>query len=337
VRILVLAHRWIPEHSAGAEVMLHGMLRALVARGHEAVVLLWRQGGEEYKLDGVTVIPEADDPCVRGWVADPETDVIVTHLEDTPRATLLAKWSSKPAVHVLHNTMEITREWLVREPVALAVHNSQWMLDDYRRWCVEHERTLPRSIVVCPPVYAADYATTPGDRVTLVNLRRMESSPGGGVMGKGAELFWQLAERMPDLKFLGVRGAYGGQLVRDDLPNVEVLEHVPHDQMRERVYARTRVLLMPSSYESWGRTAVEAMASGIPVVYHPTDGLREAVGWRGIAIHHDDVDGWAHTLRLLSKPDFYAQRSAWARERAAELDPTEDLNTWCEAIESLGR
>ena len=205
MRILALAHRWIPEHSAGAEVMLHGMLRALVARGHEAVVLLWRQSGEEYKLDGVKIIPEADDSCVRSWVADPDTDVIVTHLEDTPRATLLAKWAGKPVIQVLHNTMDITREWLVREPVALAVHNSEWMLDDFRRWCITYGRDLPHSMVVRPPVYAADYATKPGDRVTLINLRRMEESPGGGIMGKGAELFWQLAERMPDLKFLGDR------------------------------------------------------------------------------------------------------------------------------------
>jgi glycosyltransferase involved in cell wall biosynthesis len=337
VRILTLAHRWIPEHNAGAELMLHGMLCALAARGREVVVLLSHQDGDEYKLDGLRIIPGADDPCVRGWIADPDTAVVVTHLASTPRATMLAKWSGKPVVQVLHNTMDITREWLVREPVALAVHNSQWMLADYRGWCIATGRALPHSIIVRPPVYATDYATTPGDRVTLINLRRMESSPSGLTMGKGAELFWQLAERMPDTLFLGVKGAYGSQFVRDDLPNVEVLEHVPHDRMREKVYARTRVLLMPSSYESWGRTAVEAMASGIPVVYHPTDGLREAVGWRGIAVHRDDLDGWAHSLRWLSKEDFYAQRSTWARERSAELDPTEDLRAWCEAVESLRR
>jgi len=35
---------------------------------------------------------------------------------------------------------------------------------------------------------------------------------------------------------------------------------------------------MPSQYESWGRVAVEAMASGIPVVAHPTIGLKESCG-----------------------------------------------------------
>jgi len=335
VRILTLAHRWIPEHNAGAELMLHGMLRALAARGHEVVVLLSEQGGDEYKLDGLRIIPGADDPCVRGWIADPDTAVVVTHLASTPRATMLGKWCSKPVIQVLHNTMDITREWLVREPVALAVHNSQWMLADYRGWCIATGRSLPHSIIVHPPVYAADYATKPGDRVTLINLRRMESTPSGLVMGKGAELFWQLAERMPDTLFLGVKGAYGSQFVRDDLPNVEVLEHVPHDQMREQVYARTRVLLMPSSYESWGRTAVEAMASGIPVIAHPTPGLTEALGAAGLFRHRLDVDLWQRTLRYLAFT--YDTHSQAALRRSAELDPTEDLRAWCEAVESLRR
>ena len=88
------------------------------------------------------------------------------------------------------------------------------------------------------------------DRITLINLCE----------NKGARLFWALAARMPKTQFLAVKGAYGTQIVQD-LPNVEVQEHVPGDQMRDKVYARTRVLLVPSSYESWGRVAVEAMAS----------------------------------------------------------------------------
>jgi hypothetical protein len=337
MRILVLAHQWIPEHCAGAEVMLHGMLRALAARGHEVVVLLSRQTGDEYALDGVRVIPGADDSRVRVWVDHADTDVVVTHLENTPRAALLAKWAGKPLVQVLHNTMGVTRGWLVRGPVALAVHNSQWMLADYTAWCEQEGRALPRSIVVRPPVRAAEYATTPGDRVTLINLRPDETSADGTVLGKGAELFWELARRMPDVQFLGVKGAYGQQLVHD-LPNVEVLDHVPHDQMRDKVYARTRVLLMPSSYESWGRTAVEAMASGIPVIAHPTPGLTEALGGTGLLIDRDDVEAWRSSLvHLLSDcgcRDVYADAS---KHRATELDPTQDLNTWCDAIESLTR
>ncbi|WP_262928542.1 glycosyltransferase family 4 protein [Streptomyces sp. CBMA152] len=51
--------------------------------------------------------------------------------------------------------------------------------------------------------------------------------------------------------------------------------------MREHVYSRSRVILMPSLYESWGRVAVEAFASGIPVIAHTTPGLVESMGEAG--------------------------------------------------------
>ncbi|MFE4971343.1 glycosyltransferase [Kitasatospora sp. NPDC056651] len=65
---------------------------------------------------------------------------------------------------------------------------------------------------------------------------------------------------------------------------MEIIDHVPGHAMRERVYARSRVVLMPSSHESWGRVGVEAFASGIPVIAHPTPGLAECLGHAGIYV-----------------------------------------------------
>lgn len=322
MRVLMLAHRWIPGHNAGSEVMAHAMLRALVARGHQVDVTLSAQTGEPYAVDRVQVWPGRDP---RELVD--RADVLVTHLENTPAATLLGRWRHRPVVQIWHNTLGVTRRWA--PSAALGVANSEWMLADYAAALGEQ---LPATVVVRPPVVAADYATTPGDRVTLVNLKPDETAPDGTVLGKGSELFWRLAELMPDVQFLGVRGAYGTQLVRE-LPNVEVLEHVPHDRMRDEVYARTRVLLAPSSYESWGRAAVEAMASGIPVVFHPTPGLMESVGLTGWPAQRDDPAEWVSAIREITRA--YPRWSQAALERAAELDPTEDLTRWCDAVEAL--
>lgn len=326
MRVLAMAHQWIPAHNAGAEVMLQAMLAALATRGHTVDVTLSRQNGDGYVLDGVRVWPGRDPRSLL-----PLADVIVTHLEQTPPASMLGRWNDIPVVHVLHNTMTTTKQAAVSGTPALVVANSQWMFADYR---AALGAAMPPAIVCRPPVRAADYATTPGDRITLINLRRMESSPGGATMGKGAEVFWNLARALPGLPFLGVIGGYGVQDIRS-LPNVELLNHVPHQQMRTRVYARTRVLLMPSSYESWGRTAVEAMASGIPVIAHPTAGLVEACGDAGIYCDRTDLAQWTAALRALADPDCYAARSALARRRALELDPTQDLNRWCDAVEAL--
>lgn len=331
MRILALAHRYVPVHNAGAETHLHSLLRALASRGHDVVVHLSRQQGQPYPLDGVHVLPAAATADTVRAVTG--ADVLVAHLECTPAATRLGRWNDRPVVLVHHNNLQVTKD-AVTAPgtrVDLVVCNSLWMQRDL----LDHLAAVegrPRVITVRPLVRAADYATMPGDRVTLVNLRRMERSPGGAVMGKGAELFWSLAERMPDVKFLAVRGAYGGQMVRQ-LQNVEVLDHVPAHEMRDRVYARTRVLLMPSSYESWGRVGVEAMCSGIPVIAHPTPGLLESLGMGGVFFDRKDVAGWEAALRGLADPDVYRAAAARALHRSAQLDPTEDLDRWCDAVE----
>lgn len=333
MRVLTLAHRYVPVHCAGAETMLHSMLRALAQRGHDVQVVLSAQGGQPYELDGVKVAPFVSKRDVFAHL--PHADVLISHLMNTPRATFLGGWNGVPVVLIHHNTFEVTKRALLtpQARVDLVVANSQWMADDLHAWFAARDIPPPKTVIVRPLADPGEYATTPGDRVTLVNLRQMDRDPGtGSTMGKGAEVFWALAERMPNTRFLGVRGAYGTQMIRD-LPNVEVLEHVAHDAMRDKVFARTRVLLMPSSYESWGRVGVEAMASGIPVIAHPTPGLRESLGDAGIFLDRDDTDGWCRALRTLAMPGPYKAASRRALARAGELAPGPDLDRWCDAVE----
>lgn len=326
MRIIARLHGYPPRHNAGAEWMAHSMLRALVGRGHDVQVWLSRYSGDgkPYDLDGVHVVPLQARLDFAAAVRT--ADVLVSHLENVPSTAALARGYGKPVIAICHNTHRPTFRDVASGGVALAVLNSQWMAREAELFYAEYPRSVrpERTLIVRPPVFADEYRTRPGRKVTLVNCNAE----------KGGRVLEVLAHRMPDTEFLAVAGAYGEQIL-PDLPNVEVLQQVPGSEMRDRVYAKTRVLLMPSVYESWGRAGCEALASGIPVVAHPTPGLCESLGEAGIFVNRNDLDGYEAVLRKLMQPAEYRLASKRARARSAELDPTAELAAWCDAVESL--
>jgi hypothetical protein len=290
----------------GAWVSTHLCLAHLAERGHEVDVVPHMMKGHAYDLDGVHVHPGAK-------LTDFDADVVLSHLGDDSKGAEHARRLRLPSVRMVHGLDGLNRNRLARRPPSLAVFNSE-SLRRSTGWS-------GHSVVVHPPV-DVDVPRSHGDMVTLVNLA---APKGGGV-------FAQIAERMPDRRFLGVRGGYGRQ-VDQTAANVEVA--APTHRMVADVYARTRVLLMPSKSETWGMVAVEAMACGIPVIASPTPGLRESLGSAGIFADRRNVDEWVAAIRRLDDPDEWQTASERSLERAAELDPAPQLAKFARAVEAL--
>ncbi|MFD8336792.1 glycosyltransferase family 4 protein [Streptomyces solisilvae] len=299
MQVVALVHWYTPYHNAGSETTLHTLLRALVDAGHEAHVVTTSQeeGEAEYVHQGVTVHRAGVLGTVPELLDKLAPAALVTHHQETPHAMQYGRTRGVPVVQIIHNEMHHTRVWLHKRP-ALAVFNTLWI----ERECARY---------------------TPGDLVTLVNLNAH----------KGGEIFYQLAERMPDIEFAGVIGGHGEQVIRRDMPNVEIIPHTAN--MRRDVWARTRVLLMPSVYESYGMAAVEAMCSGIPVIAAPTPGLLESIAWAGTFAARDNLGAWISAIRSLLLPDRWRAASVAALERVAELDPRPELDAWVAAVERL--
>lgn len=309
VTVLAYVDRYPPEQNAGAEWMLHHLLRDSVERGHRALIATATK--RPYEIEGVEVHPVRDAQGLAG-----QADVMISHLAWTHQAEEVADSHQVPLVYVLHNDQQVRFWRLTHHDLTVLVANSEWVAARNAGW-------KGLQVVVRPPVFVADYETgpPPAERthVTLVNV----------YPEKGSGLFYRLARAMPDRRFLGVEGAYGNQ--RRPSPQDRNVDWQPQTgQITRDVYARTRVLLVPSSYESWGRVAVEAMCSGIPVIAHPTPGLREALGDAGIFADRDDQRAWRQALADLDDPDLYEKQSQASRQRAAVLDAQSraDLDTW---------
>jgi glycosyltransferase involved in cell wall biosynthesis len=99
--------------------------------------------------------------------------------------------------------------------------------------------------------------------------------------------------------------------------HVQLLGHVPWQKLAD-LYRRAGVFVMPSYYETFGISVIEAMAFGLPVVAANVGGLPEVVedGVTGILVPPKDSDSLAEALvRLLRDPDLCTRMGRAGRER----------------------
>lgn len=312
----------------------------MAKRGHQVSVICDRSKTAPYEIDGISVVR----PPRRGqqsWLENyvQGSDLLVTHLDLTNQAVMLALATKIPLVHFVHNDAQLMC-WRIDARVpyknALTVYNSHWIAakpSSFNGLTMPAEWRGP-SVVVHPVVEKEHYQCERGTKITLVN-----PTP-----GKGAGTFKALAARMPDREFLAVEGGYGEQVITAPgtnpriaaSGNVEWMAHTP--DIRE-VFRKTKVLLMPSEYESYGRVGIEAACAGIPTIAHPTIGLMEAFGDAGIFLDRDDTAAWQEEIeRLLTDDVYYRKRSDIVLGLAESLDPASEFDRLEQAfLETVGR
>jgi glycosyltransferase involved in cell wall biosynthesis len=296
MRILAYVHGYFPNHNAGSEAMLHQILVDLRSKGHEVRVLTRNPGAEDY--EGVE-IRKIGDPSENEWIL--WSDVIFTHLDDTRSAVAKAKRFYKPVVFIVHNNFSLYyNHRTIMRSASLIIANSEWIKKTIK---------VPNAVtVVYPPTISNRYEVKKtGNAITLINMNE----------NKGGKLFWQLARLLPNHKFIGVKGAYGKQIEYEKkLPNVTILDNTPDIQ---EVYEKTKIVLMPSSYESWGRVAIEAGCSGIPTIAAPTPGLKESLDYAGVFADIDNVADWVDAINMLDYSENYKQYSNLSKKRSDEV------------------
>lgn len=329
MRILASVHLFLPRHNCGSEAMLFHVLKYLQSKGHHCRVLLHQDKGIEtpYTYEGIEVFGSkvAQRVDAYAWA-----DVILTHLDFTQYTIAMAMQAKRPLVHMVHNDITYySIENAIRGQYI--VYNSQWCADRIGyRW---------PSTVLHPPCdvdyYNVNDRPQDNEYITLISMNER----------KGGYRLKEIAEAMPDRKFMGVVGSYDNsgprrleqsQIIAMMPPNVKI---VPNSPDILSVYRQTRLLIMPSDYESWGRTATEAMCNGIPVICTPTPGLKENCGPAGVYVGSElpdpqpgeafvdfgSVQDWVDAIKKMDNAKTYRKYSLLCRSRAAELRPAVEL------------
>jgi len=302
-----LIHMYPPLHNAGAEWMAHAMNTYLVNKqGWNVNVVLNKAWRSEFER--VQILDKKDSLQVEECIQN--SGVLISHLDMEPNAVLSAAKAKRPMVLVMHNnyrTKYVRQFKFILGKNLYLIHNSNWIQKYYASFGIP-------SIVVYPPVYYEEYRTeTSGEYVTLINLNR----------NKGGDVLIKIAKEMPDIQFMGVIGGYDGQIQDTTVKNITYVENTSYIKS---IYSQSSIVLMPSKEESWGRVAIEAMSSGIPVIATPTPGLLESCGSAGIFCKRDDIGSWVREIRRLkTDTEYYKSVSEKCFERAKELDPLSQL------------
>jgi len=315
-----IIHMYPPVHNAGAEWMAHCMNKYLIDKaGFKVNVIVPHFPTNSF--EGVNIIKFDETEKVERAIT--HSSVLLSHLDYSRHTVLTAIHAKRPVALVMHNhQQEPLLEWASTHMPSQNIHlinNSLWIKHLYGHLHYN-------SIVVYPPVYWKEYqVSTKSDRkyVTLINLNK----------NKGGDVLIQIAKRMPDVDFLAVDGGYDKQIKDKTVKNIRYIKNTPNIK---EVYSITKILLVPSKQESWGRVAVEAMSSGIPVIANPTPGLKEACGSAGLFANRDNISEWVVFIKqLLDSQTFYAKKSGECVARAKELEPDfqlSKLSVWLQDI-----
>jgi glycosyltransferase involved in cell wall biosynthesis len=212
------------------------------------------------------------------------------------------------------------------------------MEPNYRKNIVPWPSAIVRAEVIRPIMHREKIIVPEpfqGDSITLVNANQ----------NKGVHVFLELARRMPDRKFLGVLPYYGELRVPPAPSNVT---WVPFDDDIRNILRKTRILIIPSYYESFGRIAVEAMINRIPVLYskpnpnsiYPggsTEGMQEWIGETAVACERERPEEWMDAIRVLDDEEVYQERSEKSKQHIDSLNLFTEASRIAGIVESFSQ
>ena len=279
--IILLTDNFLPTTFAGSEISAYETIKYLRSRGHKICIFVNNWKVDEY--DGFKIYKyDKNISFCKSEILN--ADIILFQMHDKLENLEIIRQRDTPVYLFIH--MVNSYSWILQQRVpfdVFVIYNSH-MTQDTLPTLHSNMRMIP--YVDTNKLKGLRQTTINNDIVCLINCNE----------NKGGNMLKRLAEKMPDVQFMGVKGGYSSQVVVSNLQN---LTYIENQKDIITVFKQIGILIMPSKNETWGRTAVEAMTAGVPVIHSESPGLVECVGGAGIMCMHDDENAWENSIRKL--------------------------------------
>jgi len=302
--IVLLSDSFLPTTFAGSELSGYETIKYLRSRGHTITIFVKEWRVDEY--DGFKIYKyDTNDRFCQEEIQT--CDLVFFQMGDDPKNLEIVKYR-KEQVYVFIHLVD-RYPWLLQQKMSFpitVIYNSH-MTQDTLPTLHDNMRMIP--YVDTDRFKGLRERTIQNNVVCLINCNK----------NKGGELFKELAIKMPNVQFLGVRGGYSNQIIDSNGP--KNLTYMENQKDITVVFKKIGILVMPSKNETWGRTAVEAMSAGVPVIHSEAPGLVECVGGAGIMCVHNDLDAWVDAINRLINDRAYRERlRQYGFKRVGEIE-----------------
>jgi glycosyltransferase involved in cell wall biosynthesis len=311
MKILWIIHSYPPVLNAGAEMYTHNLNKELIKNGHEVIVLLPEKHFEyihkAMTYEDVRIDLNPKTKATRYYIE--WADVVCTYLDFSKIAIDYVN-GYRPIVWFAHNTFYEDYQF-ISNPYVHIVYNCDAAknLSPFK-----NDSCVLRPLITSNSACGRGTRGGPAEKSTTDPINQKYITIINHCHIKGGDLFASVAKRMATHNFMAVTGGYAEQI--EQPLHVKV---TPHTNNISDIYNKTRILVQPSRYESWGMVASEAILNEIPVICTPCFGLKENMGSAAIYCDIDKPEQWEKAIRLLDNEMIYRRQQEKCRIRATEL------------------
>ncbi|MEM2260560.1 MAG: glycosyltransferase family 4 protein [Candidatus Methanomethylicaceae archaeon] len=344
MKVLMLSWEYPPHIIGGLGRHVYNLSKYLSSKGINVIIVTFTDGSSSYEeyTDGIKVIRVNPyvfrSPDFISWVHGMNFLMIenvinnfdIIHVHDwltAPAGIVLKHILRKPLIATIHSTELGRRGGFLKDDYERHIHEIEWLLC-YESWriicCSDYMKReiskyfncpldkiikIPNGFSSLPPpanLKRSDYARD--DEKIVLYVGRL-------VYEKGPHILLEVAKLLHEknLKFIFIGEGPMKSYLIEMSKKLGISEKVyflgrVSDDILHALYKMAYVAVFPSLYEPFGIVALEAMASGIPVIVSAIGGFDEIVidGYNGLKFSPGSSTDLANAInKILNDYDLY--------------------------------